>query len=326
MKHQRRKNQSRRRGFLRVVGVEGLETRTLLTAAETFTGPSLTDLIVLARQGKDTAPAAIERMLHVARRPSSRAGRWPTSVPARSTATASFRRCRASSRVTSRTWISSFRRSSPTSTSSLKLAGPGDRGRRDFAEPAKHGRVALELGSSHADAQTAIDSVTAGPILSLDTPLSGYAAATQDFRIEPRSPGAEPELVSGPARDSEPRSARRVDGQGRRPIGRCTRRARGDRILRCQAIVDAAVDDLESTASAIAQDDSSDAQSELSPARSARSTLLSSDRPACSVRAASSARRPRSIKASRPNLTIPQSPSAIDRRLGDGDRGRHCHT
>ena len=55
-----------------------LETRTMLSGAtETFTGPSLTNLIVLAREGQYTAPAAIQQMRQ-ALRPSSRVVHLPT--------------------------------------------------------------------------------------------------------------------------------------------------------------------------------------------------------------------------------------------------------
>ena len=60
-----RKNRQRRRvGQGRVFRIEALEDRALLAAsAETFTGPSLNDLIVLAQQGENTAPAAIDRVV-----------------------------------------------------------------------------------------------------------------------------------------------------------------------------------------------------------------------------------------------------------------------
>ena len=52
-----------RRRYSRVVGAERLETRSMLTVAtETFTGPSLTNLIQLASEGNNTAPAAIQLM------------------------------------------------------------------------------------------------------------------------------------------------------------------------------------------------------------------------------------------------------------------------
>ena len=63
MKHERQNSEPGRRRRRQGLCAEALETRTLLTAAETFSGPSLTDLIMMARQGEDTAPAAIDRML-----------------------------------------------------------------------------------------------------------------------------------------------------------------------------------------------------------------------------------------------------------------------
>ncbi len=63
MKHQRRHNDRGRVRRRRGLGAEALESRTLLTASETFTVPSLNDLIAMANAGQDTAPAAIDRML-----------------------------------------------------------------------------------------------------------------------------------------------------------------------------------------------------------------------------------------------------------------------
>ena len=62
-----RKNRQRRRVDQgRVFCIEALEERALLAAsAETFTGPSLNDLIVLTQQGENTAPAAIDRVVEV---------------------------------------------------------------------------------------------------------------------------------------------------------------------------------------------------------------------------------------------------------------------
>src|SRR3954453_17779393 len=56
-----RRSRVRQRQFFTV---ESLEARALLTAtAQTFNGPSLTPLIRLAMDGKNTAPAAINQML-----------------------------------------------------------------------------------------------------------------------------------------------------------------------------------------------------------------------------------------------------------------------
>src|ERR1017187_2259853 len=64
MNFQRKKTRSGRADQGRIFRVEALEVRALLaTSTATFSGPSLNDLIALARQGEDTAPAAINRML-----------------------------------------------------------------------------------------------------------------------------------------------------------------------------------------------------------------------------------------------------------------------
>jgi hypothetical protein len=64
MNFERKDTQRRRASERRVFGVVALEESALLAAsAETFTGPSLSDLIALARQAVNTAPAGIDRML-----------------------------------------------------------------------------------------------------------------------------------------------------------------------------------------------------------------------------------------------------------------------
>ena len=50
-----------------------------------------------------------------------------------------------------------------------------------------------------AEAQTAINSLTGGPLLSLGTPLSGYATATQNFESNLQNPRAESELLGDDA-------------------------------------------------------------------------------------------------------------------------------
>ena len=65
MRNRKSESQSARRGRTRrqVFVVEALEDRRLLSTTETFTGPSLSGLITLAWQGKDTSKAAINTML-----------------------------------------------------------------------------------------------------------------------------------------------------------------------------------------------------------------------------------------------------------------------
>ena len=65
MNFERKKAQRGRVSRGRIFQVESLEQRALLAAtAETFTGPSLNDLITLAKDGTDTSSAAINRMLN----------------------------------------------------------------------------------------------------------------------------------------------------------------------------------------------------------------------------------------------------------------------
>ena len=147
MKHDRKTSELSRRKSQRVVGVEALEERTMLTAAETFTGPSLADLISFARQGTDTAPAGINRMLQSLET-------QLTDGPLSDLSSAAVDGNGFVQEVQS--LESSYEQNvvqqlSPNSPRrrDTQASRPGDRGRRDCAESAKHRRSDLELRSDH---------------------------------------------------------------------------------------------------------------------------------------------------------------------------------
>ena len=241
---------------------EGLETRTLLTAAETFTGPSLTDLILLARQGKDTAPAAIDMMLQSLE--TQLTGGPFTDL--------------GSGAVDGNGFVeevqgleSSFEQGVdqqlspefPNVDEMLKLDGQAIVA--DVISLNQQNTAGLLSNSGLITAaQTAIDSVTAGPILSLGTPLSGYSTATQTFESDLET--LTQSLSSSAATPVDPMAvsttlvaeaeAYRADVHAGLEVTH----------PEMSADVDAAVDELEGTASVIAQDDSSDAQSQLTSA------------------------------------------------------------
>ena len=180
MKHERKTSERRRRRFQRVVGVEALEARTMLTAAETFTGPSLADLISLARQGKDTAPAGINRMLQSLET-------QLTDGPLADLSSGAVDGDGFVQEVQS--LESSYEQNVdqqlspefPNVDEILKLAGQAIVA--DVISLNQQNTVGLISSSDLiTDAQTAIDSVTDGPILSLGTPLSGYCHGDADVR------------------------------------------------------------------------------------------------------------------------------------------------
>jgi hypothetical protein len=172
----------RRGSRRRSIHAEALEPRVLLTTAETFSGPSLTDLIVMARRGIDTAPAAINRM-------ESSLESQLTKGPLADLNSAAVDGAGFVQEVQSmetsyeqnvdRQLLPEF----PHVDEILKLAGQAV-----VAEAISLNQqetIGLISSSNLAtDAQTAIDALTRGPIDSLGTPLSGYSTATRSFEAE----------------------------------------------------------------------------------------------------------------------------------------------
>ncbi len=274
MKHQRKTNGHRPRKFQRVIGVEALEARTMLTAVETFTGPSLTDLIALARQGTDTAPAGINRMLKSLET-------QLTDGPLADLSSGAVDGDGFVQEVQS--LESSYEQNVdqqlspefPNVDNLLKLAGQAIVA--DVISLNQQNTVGLLMSSDLiTEAQTAIDSVTDGPILSLGTPLSGYSTATKTF--EANLDTLAQSLSSSAATPLDPADvsttvlteaqAYQVDIHAGLEVTHPF----------ISSAVDAAVANLENTASAISQEDNSDAQSQLEQ-RSARLAPRSSTRP-----------------------------------------------
>jgi hypothetical protein len=316
MKHGRKTNERRRRKFQRVFGIETLEARTMLTAAETFTGPSLSDLILLARQGVDTAPAGIDRMLQSLET-------QLTNGPLADLSSAAVDGDGFVQEVQS--LESSYEQNVdqqlspefPNVDEILKLAGQAIVA--DVTSLNQQNTVGL-LSSSDliTDAQTAIDSVTDGPILSLGTPLSGYSTATQTFESELDSLAQS--LSSSATTPLDPADvsttlltealAYQVDLHAGLEVTHPI----------ISSAVDSAVDNLENTASAIAQDDSSDAQSQLESAISTFDTaILDTTGLFGPDGVISQALAIHGTLA--PNLTVPQTGSAISSVSGTAPVG-----
>jgi hypothetical protein len=180
MKFERSSRQRRRAGQRRVFQVEALEQRALLAAsAQTFTGPSLDDLIVLARQGVDTANAAINRML----------SSLETQLTSGPLADLNAGTVDGNGFVTEvQSMESSFNTNVdqqllpefPNVDTLLKLQG--QRIVADETALNQQQSVGLLTSSQFAtQAATAINALTAGPLFSLHTPLSGYVTTTQGF-------------------------------------------------------------------------------------------------------------------------------------------------
>ena len=315
MNDQRKKNERGRRGRQLRFVAEVLEARTLLTAAETFSGPSLTDLIMMARQGQDTAPAAIDRMLHS----------LETQLTAGPLADLSAATVDGNGFVQEvQSLESSYQQNVdgqlspefPNVDELLKLAGQAIVA--DVISLNQQNSVGLISNSGLAtDAKKAIDSVTAGPITSLNTTLAGYAAATQAFEADLQT--LVQSLSSGAA---TPLDAAQVSA---------TTAAEAEAYLwdmhsglevtnpNISNMVDAAVDSLESTASSIAQDSTADALSALSSAISTFDTALLDTTGLFGPRGPIS--QAIGNRALTPNLTSPQTISAIGSVSGTSTGG-----
>jgi len=174
-----RKNRQRRRvGQRRVFRVEALEERALLAAsAETFTGPSLTDLIVLARQGTDTAQAGINRMLQALETQLTSgplADLNNGTVDGNGFVTEVQSLAASYAQNVDQQLLPEF----PNVDTLLKLQG--QRIVADETSLNQQSSVGLLSSSQFAtQAQSAINSLTGGPLFSLGTPLSAYVTATQ---------------------------------------------------------------------------------------------------------------------------------------------------
>ena len=157
-------------------------------------------------------------------------------------------------------------------------------------------------------AQTAIDSVTDGPILSLDTPLSGYATATQTF--EANLDTLAQSLSSSAATPLDPTDVSTTLVTEAEAYQADIHAGLEVTHPDISSAVDAAVDNLENTASAISQEDSSDAQSQLTSAISTFDAAILDTTGLFGPRGVIS--QALAIHGTlAPNLTIPQAASAI---------------
>jgi hypothetical protein len=167
----------------RVFHLEALEDRRLLaTSTGTFTGPSLTNLITQAFQGTDTSRATINTMLKALQA-------QLTSGPL---ADLNAGTVDGNGFVTEvQSLVGSYDQNVDQQLlphfvnidEMLKLQG--QRIVADVVSLNQQDTIGVLSSSSLATAaQTAINSLTAGPIFSLDTPISAYVTVTQNFESD----------------------------------------------------------------------------------------------------------------------------------------------
>ena len=180
---QRKRAQRARVRTSRVFRVESLEQRALLAVStQTFNAPSLSDLIALAHQGQDTAPAAIDRVLG-ALESQLTSGPLANLIAGTVTGNGFVQEVQSLESSYSSSLDSQLLPDFPNVDTLLQLQG--ERIVADVTSLNQQSAVGLITSSEfNTQAQTAIKALTAGPLLSLDTPLSGYAIATQDFETE----------------------------------------------------------------------------------------------------------------------------------------------
>ena len=249
-----RRDRRARRG--RQFRLESLESRALLaTTAETFNGPSLSDLIQQAQDGQDTAPAAISRMEKALQ---TQLTRGPLADLKSGAVDGNGFVSEVQSLESSYEQNLDQQLSSefPDVDEILKLQG-----QQVVANViALNQQSAVGLISSTdfaSDAKSAINSLTSGPINALDTPLSGYTSTTQDlvsdiaYLDQSLSSTASPSLTPAQAMAAAIATTQAYQADIHA----------GLQVLHPHAsrAVDAAVSTLESAETGIAQDDASTA-------------------------------------------------------------------
>jgi hypothetical protein len=254
----------------RVLCIEGLETRTLLTAAsETFTAPSLTDLITLAESGTDTAGAAINRELSALE---TQLTDGPLNDLNSGTVDSSgFVQEVQSMEMSYEQDLAQVLSAFPNVKEIMDLGGQSVVA--DAVTLNQEFSVGLLSSTDLATfAQSAIDSLTAAPIDSLKMALSAYASETQGFEAdlnslaESLSSSATPSLTP-----SEVSATVLTEADAFFANVTAVLQVTHPTIAKT---VENAVNNLDSTATSLAGDDSSAAHSALTTAIAALDTAL----------------------------------------------------
>jgi hypothetical protein len=261
----------KRRRNVGVVGAEVLETRTMLSGAtETFTGPPLTNLIVLAREGQYTAPAAIQQMRQ-ALETQLASGPLADLTSGAVDGNGFVQEVQSLESSYEQNLDQQLSPEFPNIDQILKLAGQSVVA--DAVSLNQQSSVGLISNATLAtDATTAINSLTQGPIHSLGTPLGDYSAATQSFESDlntlaqslsssATTPLTSAQVSTTTVAEAEAYRANLHAGlQVTHPFVSNT--------------VDSAVNTLEMTANSIVSDDSSTAQTQMNSAITSFDTAL----------------------------------------------------
>jgi hypothetical protein len=163
------------------VGVECLEGRALLATA-TFSPPDLTGFIEAARNGKNTGPATINTMVSALQ---NQLTSGPLADLTAGTDTPASFQTAVSDLVTSYQSNVNAQLSPefPNITNILNLEGT--KIESELSALVTQESVGLITSATlQAQAGTAINGLTAGPLLALHTPFSGYVTATQTLETE----------------------------------------------------------------------------------------------------------------------------------------------
>ena len=182
--HRNNRRQGARPGKRRVFVVECLEDRRLL-ATGTFNAPSLSGLIAQAWQGKDTSHAAINTMLKALQ---AQLTSGPLADLQAGTVNGDGYVTEVQSLVGSYAQNVNQQLLPHFVNIDQLLLLQGQRMVADAVALNQENVVGqIDDATLTTEAQTAINSLTAGPIYSLDTPVSAYVSTTQLFETELKS-------------------------------------------------------------------------------------------------------------------------------------------
>jgi hypothetical protein len=254
----------------RVFGVEPLEQRALLAASTvTFNAPSLSDLIAAARQGQDTAPAGVDRMLSAL---ASQLTSGPLADLTSGTVDGNGFIQEVQNLVASYSASvdSQLLPEFPNVDTLLQLQG--QRIAADETSLNQQNTIGL-LSSTEFNTQAgdAINALTAGPLLSLQTPLSGYATATQALEAELNSLEQSLSSSSTPVSPADASTTMLAETLAYQTDIHASAQVTHPNVSNT---VDQAITDLENSATSIASMSSSDAQSAISSAVTAFDTAV----------------------------------------------------
>ncbi|HWE36999.1 MAG TPA: hypothetical protein VG406_10570 [Isosphaeraceae bacterium] len=159
-------------------GVEGMEGRALLATSTTFVAPSITDLVAGARNGVNTAPATIDRLLGALE---SQLNSGPLADLNSGAVDQAGYQTEVASLVTSFDQsISTLLANYPNVLELTTLAA--DAVPADVAALVQQQSVGLITTTTFATAaQTSINNLTSGPLRPLGTTIPALATRTQQF-------------------------------------------------------------------------------------------------------------------------------------------------